>query len=167
MWRATAALLAVIVAASVGAAVVGWVARGATPRDQHALPVPSTDQPVPPAAFDPMPPGPVVELAAGPFTSLDVSTAGMAALLSVDDGLVLRLREFSTAPGRGYVLYLVPQVDARGPADGMSLGPLKGARGEQNYPVPVGARVDGPLTVLIWSRDFKGPVAHAVLRGNG
>jgi Electron transfer DM13 len=167
MWRATVALLAVIVAASGGVAIVGWVARGATPRHHHALPVPSTDQPVPSTVFDPMPLGSVVELASRPFTSLDVSTDGTAALLSADGGLVLRLREFSTGPGRGYVLYLVPQADARGPADGVSLGPLKGARGEQNYPVPVGARVDGPLTVLIWSRDFKGPVAHAVLRGNG
>lgn len=163
-WRATAALLAVVVAASVGAAVFGWAARGATPHESHALPVPSTEQPVPSSASDPMPAGTPIELAAGPFTSLDASTDGTAALLSVDGNLVLRLRDFETSAGRGYVLYLVPQADARGPADGVSLGPLKGAAGDQNYPVPVGARVDGPLTVLIWSRGFKGPVGHAVLR---
>lgn len=163
-WRATAALLAVVVAASVGAAVFGWVARGATARDPHALPVPSTDQPVPSAAFEPAPAGSPIELAEGTFTSLDVSTHGSAALLSVDGNLVLRLSDFTTHAGRGYVLYLVPQADARGPSDGVWLGPLKGARGNQNYAVPVGARVDGPLTVLIWSRGFKGPVGHAVIR---
>lgn len=162
-WRVTVAVLATAVAGSVGAAVVGWAARGATPPDSHALPVPSTEVPVPSSAFDP-PPGTSVEIATGPFTSLDASTDGTAALLSVDGSLVLRLRDFHTDAGRGYVLYLVPQADARGPADGVLLGPLKGAAGEQNYPVPVGARVDGPLTVLIWSRGFKGPVGHAVLR---
>lgn len=163
-WRATAALLAVTVAASVGAAVFGWVARGATPRDAGALPVPSTELPVPSSAFEPVPAGVTVELATGPFTSLDASTEGTAALITVDGNPVVRLRDFRTDAGRGYVLYLVPQADARGPADGVWLGPLKGAHGDQNYPVPAGARVDGPLTVLIWSRGFKGPVAHAVLR---
>lgn len=163
-WRVTAALLAVIVAAAVAAAVFGWVARGATPRDSHALPVPSTELPVPSSASDPAPSGATVELATAPFTSLDASTDGTAVLLSVDGNLVVRLRDFTTDAGRGYVLYLVPQADARGPADGVWLGRLKGASGDQNYPVPVGARVDGPLTVLIWSRGFKGPVGHAVLR---
>jgi Electron transfer DM13 len=154
------------VAASVAAATFGWAARGATPRDSHALPVPSTELPVPSSASDPAPaPGAAVRrVAAGPFTSLDASTEGTAELLSVDGSLVLRLLDFRTDAGRGYVLYLVPQADARGPADGVSLGPLKGATGPQNYPVPAGARVDGPLTVLIWSRGFKGPVGHAVLR---
>ncbi|HEY3262602.1 MAG TPA: DM13 domain-containing protein [Pseudonocardiaceae bacterium] len=163
-WRATVAMLAAAVAASVCAAVVGWAARAATPPDSHALPVPSTDVPVPSSAFDPPLPDTSIEIAAGRFTSLDASTDGTAALFSVDGGLVLRLRNFRTDAGRGYVLYLVPQADARGPADGVLLGPLKGATGEQGYPVPVGARVDGPLTVLIWSRGFKGPVGHAVLR---
>jgi hypothetical protein len=62
------------------------------------------------------------------------------------------------------VVYLVPHADARSPGDGVLLGPLKGTAGEQNYAVPVGVRTDGPLTLLIWSRGFKGPVAHAVLR---
>lgn len=150
-------------AASVAAAAFGWAARGATPHDSHALPVPSTEVPVPSSAFDRAPHA-AVQVAAGPFTSLDASTEGTAELLSVDGSLVLRLLDFRTDAGRGYVLYLVPQADARGPADGVSLGPLKGAAGEQNYPVPAGAWVDGPLTVLIWSREFKGPVGHAVLR---
>jgi hypothetical protein len=164
VWRTTVALLALTVAASVGAAVFGWVARGATPRDSHALPVASTEQPLPSSAIEPAPSGPTVVLASAPFTSLDASTRGIAALLSVDGNLVVRLSEFTTDAGRGYVLYLVPQADARGPADGVWLGPLKGASGQQYYPVPVGARVDGPLTLLIWSRGFKGPVGHAALR---
>jgi hypothetical protein len=164
VWAATATMLAAVVAASVGAAVFGWAARGAAPSWSSALPVPSTDLPVPSSAFELPPPEPTVKLAGGLFTSLDVSTDGSAALVDAGGNLVVRLSDFRTDGGRGYVLYLVPAADARTPADGVSLGSLKGARGEQYYPVPVGARVSGPLTVLIWSRGFKGPVAHAVLR---
>ena len=119
---------------------------------------------MPSSAFEPPPSGTAVELATARFSSLDASTTGIAVLLSVDGNLVVRLLDFATDAGRGYVLYLVPEADARGPSDGVWLGPLKGATGEQNYPVPVGARAGGPLTVLIWSRGFKGPVGHAVLR---
>ncbi|HEU4347258.1 MAG TPA: hypothetical protein VFR35_05665, partial [Actinoplanes sp.] len=148
-WRATVALLTGVVAASVGAAVFGWAARAASPRDSHALPVPSTAVPVPSTAFDPPLPVSAVLVATARFTSLDTSTDGVAELAMVNGGLVLRLHDFRTNAGLGYVLYLVPQADARGPADGVSLGPLKGLSGDQSYPVPVGARVDGPLTVLI------------------
>ncbi len=103
-------------------------------------------------------------MAAGRIVSLDATTSGTATLLDVDGALVVRLTSFRTDPGRGYVAYLVPQADARGPADGALLGSLKAVTGDQNYVVPVGARVAGPLTVLIWSRGFKGPVAHATLR---
>lgn len=163
-WRVTAALLALAVAASVAAAIVGWVARGATPAGSTGLPVPSTEQPLPSSAVETPPPDATSVLLSAPFQSLDVSTEGEAALLEVGGVRMLRLRDFHTDGGRGFVLYLVPEADARAPADGVVLGLLKGASGEQYYAVPVGARLDGPLTVLIWSRGFKGPVAHAALR---
>ncbi len=33
----------------------------------------------------------------------------------------------------------------------------------QNYDVPVGARIDGPVTVLVWCRAFGVPVPAATL----
>ena|GEM_PF-5743503 len=58
----------------------------------------------------------------------------------------------------------MPRAGARAPADGALLRPFKSASGDQNYLIPVGARVDGPITVLSWSRGFTCLVAHAVLR---
>lgn len=164
-WPATAALLTALVLAAVGAALAGLTTRATAGSGAAAGPVvASTEQPVPESVSEPAPAGPVVKLATAAMTSLDTSTDGWVSLLSIDGRPVLRLHDFRTAEGRGYVLYLVPAADARSPAAGVSLGPLKGARGDQYYPVPVGARLDGPLTALIWSRGFKGPVAHAVLR---
>jgi hypothetical protein len=163
-WRATAGVLALAVAASVCAALVGWAGRGASADGSAGLPVPSTEQPVPSSVLEAPPPGPLSVLVKAPFQSLDVSTDGEAALLDVGGNPVLWLHAFETDADRGLVLYLVPAADARTPGDGVALGPLKAASGEEYYPVPVGARLDGPLTVLIWSRGFKGPVAHASLR---
>lgn len=158
------ALCTITVGAALGAALVGLAARDTTGPDTQLPQAPTTEISVPPTVSEPRPTGANVRLSA-PLRSLDASTSGTAELLDVDGVQFLRLSGFETQPGLGHVVYLVPHADARSPADGTLLGPLKGAAGDQNYPVPVGVRTDGPLTVLIWSREFKGPVAHAVLRG--
>ncbi|HET8643024.1 MAG TPA: DM13 domain-containing protein [Pseudonocardiaceae bacterium] len=162
-WLVVVLLCAITVGAALGAALVGLAARDGTPPDTQLRPPPTTEQPVPSSFSETPPAGAIVELSAE-FDSLDASTSGHAELLRVGGAGVVRLTAFETAAGLGCVVYLVPHADARSPGDGTLLGPLKGATGDQNYPVPVGARTDGPLTVLIWSRGFKGPVAHAVLR---
>lgn len=159
-WRLTAALLAVAVASSVGAALFGWAARGA-PATPPGRTVASAELPVPSSTSEPAPSGDT--LLSAPLTSLDATTRGTATLIDTGHGTVLRLTDFDTDPGVGYVVYLVPAHDARTPADGALLGHLKAISGDQNYPVPLNARTDGPLTLLIWSRGFKGPVAHAPL----
>jgi Electron transfer DM13 len=165
-WRATAGLLALAVAASVCAAIVGWAIRSSagTPAGESPGLLPTTEQLVPSSVLEAPPLGPTSVLLTARFQSLDVSTEGEAALLDVGGNPMVRLRDFHTDADRGLVLYLVPVADARTPADGVALGQLKAANGEEYYPVPVGARLDGALTVLIWSRGFKGPVAHASLR---
>lgn len=154
MWRLTASLLTVAVAASVGAALFGWAARGAP------APPPRTTMPV--TTTEPLPAG-AQPIVSAPFSGLDGSASGIATLLRTPDALVLRLEPLTTDADPGDVLYLVPAPGARTPAAGVVLGPLHAANGAQNYVIPVGVRLDGPLTVLIWSRTDKAPVAHAAL----
>ena len=162
-WVVIVALCTLTVGAALSAALVGLAARETTSTDTQPRPAPTTEQPVPSSVAEPTPTGAKVIMVAE-LSSLDASTSGSAELLDVNGAKVVRLAPFETEPGEGYVVYLVPRADARTPGDGTLLGPLKGATGEQNYPVPVGARTDPPFTLLIWSRGFKGPVAHAVFR---
>jgi len=161
-WTVIVAVCAVTVGAALGAALVGLAARDTTPPDTRLPSAPTTEAPVPTSYSEAAPDGALV-ISTAEFQSLDASTSGGVELLDVDGAKFVRLTAFETEVGDGYVVYLVPHADARSPADGALLGELKGAAGEQNYPVPVGVRTGGPLTVLIWSRGFKGPVAHAVL----
>jgi hypothetical protein len=161
-WLAIVVLCAGTVGAAFGAALVGLATRDGTPPDTQLPSAPTTEEPVPSSFSEPLPGGAIL-VATAEFESLDASTSGVAVLLDVEGAKVVRLRSFETEPGRGYVVYLVPRADARSPSDGVLLGELKGATGDQNYAVPVGVRMDGPLTVLVWSRGFKGPVAHATL----
>jgi hypothetical protein len=162
-WFVIVAFCAITVGAALGAALVGLAARDTLPPNSLLPPAPTTDQAMPPFFAEATPSG-ARTLITAELRSLDASTSGTVELLDVDGTQVVRLAPFETEPGQGCVVYLVPHADARSPGDGALLGPLKGAAGEQNYAVPLGVRTDGPLTVLIWSRGFKGPVAHAVLR---
>jgi hypothetical protein len=162
-WFAIVAFCAITVGAALGAALVGLAAKATMPPNSPLLSTSTADQAVPPFFAEVTPPGAQVMITAE-LNSLDASTSGSVELIDVGGAKVVRLASFETEAGRGSVLYLVPHADARSPGDGALLGLLKGTAGEQNYAVPVGVRTDGPLTVLIWSREFKGPVAHAVLR---
>lgn len=162
-WLVIVVACAITVGAALSAALIGLAARDGTAADTQLPPPPTTEQQVPSSFSEPLPTGAFVELTA-PLQSLDASTTGTVVLLDVGGAKIVRLTSFETEPGIGYVVYLVPHAQARSPSDGTLLGSLKGTTGEQNYAVPVGARTDGPLTLLIWSRGFKGPVAHAALR---
>lgn len=164
VWYLVAGLCTLTVAAAVTAAAVGLANRDPVPAGTQLPAAETTERPVPASVSEPAPAGTTASLASAEFRSLDASTSGTATLLTADGGMVLRLSSFETERGLGYVLYLVPRADARSPGDGALLGELKAAAGDQNYLVPAAARTEGPLTVLVWSRGFKGPVAHAVLR---
>jgi membrane-bound metal-dependent hydrolase YbcI (DUF457 family) len=95
---------------------------------------------------------------------IDHDATGTALLVRRADGSsVVRLQALDVEPGPDYQLHLLPGRDRTWPGGGVHLGRLRGNRGAQNYDVPAGAPVDGPVTVLVWCRAFGVPVAAATL----
>lgn len=122
--------------------------------------------PAAPIAADPMtttapapPPQPEV-LAEGTFVSQEHATSGTARVLKLTDGSrVLRLEGFSTSDGPDVHVWL---TDAKsGGPDGsfddgryVKLGELKATDGNQNYPIPAEAKLDGLRSAVIWCDRF-------------
>jgi hypothetical protein len=114
--------------------------------------------------------GQVVTVAAsGEFRSLEHGTRGRALLLRRSDGtLVLRLESLDTSNGPDLRVYL-SQIAAGGDwhAYGqrfIDLGPLKGNRGSQNYPILRRIDVSKFQSAVIWCRRFKVGFGVAPLR---
>ena len=106
--------------------------------------------------------GPVV--AAGAFVAGQHDTSGRAAVVRRPGGeLVLTLTGFETSAGPDLRVRLVPgDTGDGGTAASIDLGALKGNRGDQQYALPAGARVDGH-SVVIWCRAFSASFGHAPL----
>lgn len=152
-------------AASAGAGMAAAASAGgaaSTPSPSTAGDVPS----VPPAAgaaAAPAAPAPV-RVAAGDVRPLDDPASGQAVLYRLPDGsLVVRLENFRVAPTPDSFIYLVAGSGHSTPGSGVNLGKLKANSGNQNYAVPAGTRVDGPLTVLVWCRSFTVGIAAATI----
>jgi hypothetical protein len=111
-----------------------------------------------PTATSPQPDA-VVEVAAGPFRSLEHRTTGTARLLILPDGsAVLRLEGLDTSNGPDLRVYLSEIPPDRGQRDYgerfVDLGALKGNRGDQNYAIPRGVDVSRFRSAVIWCRRF-------------
>jgi hypothetical protein len=102
---------------------------------------------------------PPAVLATGTFTSREHPTHGTAQVLRLAGGrVIVRLEDFATSNGPALVVWL-----SRNPAHGpdgafddhyVSLGPLKGNVGDQNYPVPAGVDATAYTSVVVWCARF-------------
>jgi len=101
--------------------------------------------------------------AQGAFISHEHPTAGTARIITLEDGSrVLRLVGLDTDNGPDLKVWLAaaPVLEGR---DGwfvfdddeyLSLGPLKGNKGNQNYPIPADADISDLTSVTIWCERF-------------
>lgn len=114
-------------------------------------------------------------LATGSFISHEHSTAGTVRLLALPDGRrVLRLEGLDTSNGPDLKVWITDQKVVDGPAgwpvfdDGryVDLGRLKGNKGNQNYVLPAGTRLDGLRSVSIWCDRFNVSFGAAELSGD-
>lgn len=102
-------------------------------------------------------------IAEGTFISHEHPTAGTARIITLADGSrVLRLVGLDTDNGPDLKVWLAaaPVLEGR---DGwfvfdddeyLSLGPLKGNKGNQNYPIPADADISDLTSVTIWCERF-------------
>jgi hypothetical protein len=102
---------------------------------------------------------PPAVLATGTFISREHPTQGTARVQRLADGqVIVRFEDFATSNGPVLVVWL-SQNPAHGP-DGafddqyVSLGPLKGNVGDQNYPVPAGVDATAYTSVVVWCDRF-------------
>ena len=101
----------------------------------------------------------VVELARGEFRGIAHGASGIALLLEIDDGSrVLRFQDLDVLNGPDLKVYL-SAAPASGDEDAfdddyVSLGPLKGNVGDQNYPLPDDIDLARYRSAVIWCERF-------------
>ena len=109
----------------------------------------------------PTPPVRPMALASGAFVDGEHATSGTASILQLPDGSrYVRLENFSTSDGPELQVWLTDK--AAGGSDWgkyddgihLSLGELKATDGNQNYPIPADANLNGFTSVVIWCDRF-------------
>ena len=109
----------------------------------------------------PTPPVRPMALACGAFVDGEHATSGTASILQLPDGSrYVRLENFSTSDGPELQVWLTDK--AAGGSDWgkyddgvhLSLGELKATDGNQNYPIPADANLNGFTSVVIWCDRF-------------
>jgi Electron transfer DM13 len=107
-----------------------------------------------------------VQLASGSFESVAHSGEGKAAVVELPSGeRKLTLTRFETDPGPDLFLYLVAgsYENTDDPDDFVSLGDLKGNKGNQQYTIPADVDLDRYSNVVVWCRAFSVPFVKARL----
>lgn len=111
-------------------------------------------------------------LLTGRFESRAHEGRGLVQVLEMAGGeRVLRFTEFETLNGPDLQVYLLGSASAAGKSDlalagFVSLGPLKGNVGDQNYAVPVGLDLSKYSAVSVWCRRFGVNFTTATLRSS-
>jgi hypothetical protein len=96
----------------------------------------------------------------GRFHSVAHETKGSASIYQLPDGKrVLRFTEFETSNGPDVNIYLVAAMDATDSdtvknAGFISLGPIKGTKGDQNYELPSDLDLNKYGAVTVWCKRF-------------
>lgn len=140
------------------------VATSAAPESAASNGADSTTASTDAAADAPAEPAPErVVTAEGAFISHEHGTTGEARLITLADGSrVLRLVDLDTSNGPDLKVWLAAAPVIEG-EDGwfvfdddkyLDLGPLKGNKGSQNYPIPEDADISDLTSVSIWCDRF-------------
>lgn len=101
-----------------------------------------------------------VILEKGSFHKVAHDARGMATIYQLADGKkVLRFSDFETSNGPDVHVYLVAANDAADSetvkqAGFLSLGPIKGSKGDQNYELPSGVDLNKYRSVTVWCQRF-------------
>ncbi len=99
-------------------------------------------------------------LLAGRFHGVAHESKGVATVYQLADGKrIIRLTEFETSNGPELQLYMVTAPDANDSdtvkkAGFVTLGPLKGNKGDQNYELPADLDLAKYHSVTVWCRRF-------------
>ena len=115
----------------------------------------------------------LTEVKAGAFRDADAAHmgSGQARLLKSEGGsTVLRLTDFAVTNGPDLKVWLVEAADPASASDvtgsqWLSLGPLKGNKGDQTYFLPADADADAYNSVVIWCEQFGVLFSPAPLKG--
>lgn len=104
-------------------------------------------------------------VATGQFKPAAHPGSGTASLIKQADGSgVVTLTDFETDNGPDLLVYLVPADAPAGSDEGaVSLGDLKGNKGDQQYDVPAGSDLDAKWRVVVWCRAFAVSFTEAAL----
>ena len=112
-------------------------------------------------------------LRAGRFHGVAHESKGVATVYQLADGKrIIRLTEFETSNGPDLQLYMVAASDANDSdtvkkVGFVTLGPLKGNKGDQNYELPADLDLAKYQSVTVWCRRFGVNFATAPLAPQG
>ena len=117
----------------------------------------------------------VTVLKQGTFRDADTvhKGKGHAEILMTPGGShLIRFTEFEVTNGPDLKVWLIKAEDPKTSADvkaseWLSLGPLKGNKGDQNYTIPEGTNIEDYRSVVIWCEQFGVLFSPAPLTSSG
>lgn len=97
-------------------------------------------------------------LGRGKFERIGYGGSGIALVEQSPGGIVVRFEDFEVEQGPALRVYLSKAAagspESRYDDEFVDLGELESFRGDQEYPVPGGTKVEGYRSVVIWCAEF-------------